>query len=231
MTLIEKSVKWVYVRKNEWGVLTEHKIRPSYKREPWANTLAYLPLATDTNDHKWFPPIYNWYRNLYVSYSNNRAVFNSNWQWCITFDDWPTNNTFTLHMIAQITTLSWYQLAFRYSDSGGYDNCRCYLNWYGSIQLWMANWNTQLTWILADTNEHLYSWVVQSNQMKFYIDWVLKYTYSANVWSYSWAKLSLWNRWYNTNEWLKGTMREVILESTYRTDAEVLALAKQFWFA
>lgn len=70
--------KWSDAIVSIWDMSAAYKwenlVRPSWK--PWANTLAYLPLATDTNDHKWFPPIYNWYRNLYVSYSNNRAVFN-----------------------------------------------------------------------------------------------------------------------------------------------------------
>ena len=214
---------WYKVNKRYVGT---QQVRPS-GYQPWANTLAYLPLATDITDQTWHYTL----TSNNITFSNNKAVFNNSGTSCITFPATMTYNTFTLNMIAQITTLSWYQLAFRMSDSGGYDNCRCYLNWYGSIQLWMANGSTVLTWISADTNEHLYSWVVQSNQMKFYIDGVLKYTYSANVWSYSWARLSLWNRRYNTNEWLKWTMREVILESKYRTDAEVLALAKQFWFA
>jgi len=207
-------INMVYKKKKGW--------------KPWANTIAYYPLKENSNDLSW-----NWNNgtDTNITYSDWKAVFNSSGTSCILIDKTTLPTTFTLNMIAQITTLNWYQLAFRYSDSSGYDNCRCYLNWYGSIQLWMTNGNTQLTGISADTNEHLYSWVVESTQMKFYIDGVLKYTYVKNVWSYSWAKLSLWNRWYNTNEWLKWTMREVILESSYRTDAEILNLAKQFWFA
>jgi hypothetical protein len=67
--------------------------------------------------------------------------------------------------------------------------------------------------------------------MKFYIDGVLKYTYNQNVGSYANSKISFWNRYYNMNEWLKWTMREVIMESNYWSDDDVLNLAKQFWFA
>lgn len=51
MTLVQKEIKAIYTRKNEWGVLTEHKIRPADTWwQPWANTVAYFPLKTDQND-------------------------------------------------------------------------------------------------------------------------------------------------------------------------------------
>lgn len=206
--------------------VTEKQVYPAWWR-PNANTLLYLPLATNSNDQSWNG---NNGTDTNITYSWNKAVFNSSWTSCILIDKTTLPTTFTLHLIAQITTLSWYQLAFRYSDNVWQDICRCYLNWYGSIQVWM--WvNTTTTGIASDTNEHLYSWVVQSNSMKFYIDGVLKYTYNQNVGSYANPKISFWNRWYNMNEWLKWTMREVIMESSYRTDAEVLALAQQYGFA
>lgn len=204
---------YIYKQEQEW--------------QPWTDTILYLPLKENSNDQSWNG---NNGTDTNITYSDWKAVFNSNWTSCILIDKTTLPTTFTLHLIAQITTLSWYQLAFRYSDSSGYDICRCYLNWYGSIQVWM--WaNTTTTWIASDTNEHLYSWVVQSNSMKFYIDGVLKYTYNQNVGSYANSKISFWNRWYSMNEWLKWTMREVIMESSYWTDAKVLELAQVYWFA
>lgn len=223
MTLVQTEPKKIYIRVDEqWW-------------QPWVNTLLYLPLQNDAIDQT---------RNYTItadniSFSNNKAVFNNSWTSCLTVNETSFPNTFTLHIIAQMTTASGYQLLYRHcwrnSSSWtdySYDNSRCYLYGYSSwIQLWMANGSTVSPWITADTNEHLYSWVVQSNQMKFYIDGVLKYTYNAAVWNYYDAKISFWNRWYNPNEWLKWTMREVIAESTYRTDDEVRALAEQFGFS
>ena len=194
--------------------------------QPNANTLAYLPLATDITDQTGNYTL----TSQNITFSNNKAVFNNAGTSCITFPATMTNNTFTLHQIIQITDFNGYQLAYRHSDNLGFDDSRCYLYGYSSITLALGTYSTA-TWISPSTWEHLYSFVVQNNQMKFYIDGVLKYTKSGTVWSYTDAQLSLWNRFYNMNEWLRWTMREVILESSYRTDAEVLALAQQFGFA
>ena len=86
------------------------------------------------------------------------------------------------------------------------------------------------TWYIADSNEHMYSFVVTNNSIKLYVDWGLEYTMSGTLWSYANAQLSLWNRFYNMNEWLKWTMREVILENATWTDAEVEALAQEYGF-
>lgn len=151
-----------------------------------------------------------------------------------------TYNTFTLHMIVKFNSV-WannYQILWRHSNSGWYDNSRCYPSGYSQGINFSLCWvNDQTSLAYPDTtNEHLYSVVIQPNwssqtKMDFYVDWTKIYSQTRNNQFYANAQLSLWNRWYSMNEWLKWTMREVILESSYRTDAEVLALAKQFWFA
>lgn len=205
--------------------------------QPSANTISYLPLSVDANDAKWMGVALNW-TTTNITFSDNKAVFNSSGTSCILFDTTSLPTTFTLHFIVAITTLSGYQVWFRYSYWSGYDNSRCYLYWYSQwINFALCGSNYQSTIKVTDTNEHLYSYVIQpdwvnNTKMDFYIDGVNKnINLSKSNQSYANAKLSLWNRWYNKNEWLKWTMREVILESTYRTNAEVLALAQQFWFA
>ena len=216
---------WYKVKKiYQWSNL----VRPKWK--PWANTILYLPLKENSNDLSW-----NWNNGTAtnITYSWNKAVFNSSGTSLINLP--ITNNTFTLNMIAQMTSASGYQLLYRQAKYSSWtwwqDDSGCYLYGYTSIQLRMSQWNTKLTWITADTNEHLYSFVVSANSMKFYIDGVLKTTYNASVGSVSWATFTLGNRYTSSNEWLRWTMREVIVESTLRTDAEILNLAKQFWFA
>lgn len=208
--------------------------------KPWANTLAYLPLSTDANDHKWFWTALNWTTNN-ITFSDSKAVFNSSGTSCIYWDDTTLPTNFTLHMIVKFGSV-WvnnYQVLWRHSDSSWYDNSRCYpTGYYEGINFALCWANDQTSLAYPDTtNEHLYSVVIQPSwstqtQMDFYVDGVNKFTTTKNNQTYSNSKLALWNRWYNMNEWIKSwTMREVILESSYWTADEVLALAKQFWFA
>lgn len=224
------------------------KVRPAWwwwGWQPWADTLVYLPLATNSNDQSW-----NWNNgvNTNITFSDNKAVFNSNWTSCILIDNTslPTVD-YTLHMIVARTTDSGYQVAFRYSDGSGYDNARCYISGYWTFvsgdntchltDLSVCNSSARFNvwFITSDTTEHLLSFVVYENNggvyNRYYIDGVYQAQKSASANYYPDSKISFWNRWYNKNEWLRGTMREVILEDKVRTDAEVLALAQQFWFA
>ena len=227
--------------------LWDTQVRPSYTPwpwQPWANTLVYLPLATNSNDQSW-----NWNNgtDTNITYTDWKAVFNSSGTSCILLDTTSLPNTFTLHMIIARQVNSGYQVAFRYSDNLGYDNSRCYISGYGTYtDWWVIHQQTDLSvcnssvrvnkWLVdTDTNEHLRSFVVYEDSgytyIRFFIDGVQLDQQVASTHYYTGAKLSLWNRWYNPNEWLKGTMREVIMESTKWTDAEVLALAQQYGFA
>ena len=248
-TFITWNNDWSNVQNDNlrWWVtwpFKEYQIYPS-KWKPNANTLIYLPLATNANDYSW-----NWNNGstTNLTFSNNKAVFNANG----TTNLYINNNSlpyydYTLHMIIARTTNSGYQLAFRYCPSNGFDNARCYISWYGTYtEGWVIHQQTNMKvcdsgnsynfgLIDTDTSEHLWSFVVYKDSstvyLKCFIDGQYKYQISAtyNVGSNSY--LGLWNRWYNATEWLKGTMREVIMENKVWTDSEVLALAKQFWFA
>ena len=212
---------------------------------PWENTLLYLPLATNSNDLSW-----NWNNgsDTNITYSDNKAVFNSSGtSWILINNSLPKYN-YTLHMILARTTNSWYQLAFRYSDSSWYDNARCYISWYGTYtDWWVTHQQTNIKvcengggtydfWLIdTDTNEHLWSFVVYENSWNTYLKCFIDGEYQYQIYTtsnyYSNSYLGLWNRWYSMNEWLKGTMREVIMENKVWTDAEILSLAQQFWFA
>ena len=214
--------------------------------QPWANTLLYLPLKENSNDQSWH---WNNGTNTNITFSDNKAVFNTSGTSCILIDttSLPTHD-YTLHMIVARTTNSGYQIAFRYSDGSGYDNARCYISGYGTYtDGWVAHQQTDLSvcgnsarvnyWLIdTDTSEHLlsftvYEWWYNTTYINFYIDWVLQSSRSATSSYYTNAKISFWNRWYSANEWLKGTMREVIMENRVWSDSEILDLAKQFWFA
>lgn len=227
------KITWIYV----WNQKVRPPVSPWW--QPSANTISYLPLSVDANDAKWIGVALNW-TTTNITFSDNKAVFNSSGTSCITFPATMTYNTFTLHMIVKFNSV-WannYQVLWRHSDSSWYDNSRCYPSGYsGGINFALCWVNDQTSLAYPDTtNEHLYSVVIQPSwssqtKMDFYVDWTKIYSQTRNNQSYANAQLSIWNRWYNMNEWLNWTMREVILESTYRTDAEVLALAQQFWFA
>ena len=221
----------------------EKQVYPAWW-QPWVNTLLYLPLATNSNDQSWNG---NNGTDTNITYSDWKAVFNTSGTSCILIDttSLPTHD-YTLHMIVARTTNSWYQVAFRYSDGSGYDNARCYISGYGTYtDGWVTHQQTDLSvcnssvrvnkWLVdTDTSEHLLSFVVYESwytYIKFYIDWVYQVSKVATSSYYANAKISFWNRWYSMNEWLKGTMREVIMENRVWSDSEVLDLAKQFWFA
>lgn len=209
---------WVYIYKEE------------QEWQPGENTLAYLPLKENSNDLSW-----NWNNgtDTNITYSNWKAVFNNSGTSRILISgiSW-TQRTFTLNMIVQITSLSWYQHIYRqwYYNNGYQDNSWCWLYWYDSTRL-IASTNRQLTGYIPDWNEHLYTFVVNTGSIKFYVDGTLQYTWTVSIWNVSSAKFCLWGRDYALDEWLRWTMREVIVESTLRTDAEILELAQVYWFA
>lgn len=193
----------------EWN-----KVRPT-GWQPWPNTLIYYPLKENTNDYSGKN---NHGQLSNVSFNNNRATLNGNWYILTNINQLY----FTFHAFVKLNHTDWYQILYRYSDASGNDVSRVYLTGYWEIKIGVNN-NVYGTWVLADTNEHLYSVVYANDTVKLYIDGTLKF--SKQFWTInpvSWAKLSIGNRWYNPNEWLVWTIREVVIDERVRLDSEIL---------
>lgn len=183
--------------------------------QPWPQTLAYYPLKENTADYSGKN---NHGQLSNVSFNNNRAVLSGNWYILSNINQLR----FTFHAFVKLNHTIWYQILYRYSDVSGNDISRIYLTGYGQITI-AVNGSTYNTWIWIDGNEHLYSIVYTNDTVKLYIDGILKF--SKQFWTInpvSWAKFCIGNRWYNPNEWLVWTIREVVIDEKIRLDSEIL---------
>ena len=199
-----------------------NQVRP-YRYNPWSNTVAYYPLTSSTtvNDlswnsrtltnswsvtfwtYKWVDCAYfSWSNYLYNSsvYSNQNAITVSWWMYFIANSQYSDN------------VFRWGNNLWPWVDRTNNNNFRC------------SPWLSAYIAISSDTTwrhyAFTYSWW-STWTLKFYVNWVLIWTYSsATPPSSSWIAIS---RSYNNNEgYFKWWQSNIIVENKVRTDTEVL---------
>lgn len=205
----EKKVSEVY--------LWEKKIRPvgMNKWEVNSDTRVYLPLKTDKNDHSGN----NRTIQSFLSVANNRAyVFWNQYALLTSFSELY----FTLHTRIRLRQLRGYQIWFRYSDGMGNDISRCYLTWYGTVRININNASYDTWYIAKDDKEYLYSIIITQDKVSFYVDWEKKFEQAISwVQKINNAQMCLFNRFYSPNEGIKGTVRDVIIETKRWSENEI----------
>lgn len=246
MTLIEKSVKWVYVRKTEWWVLTEHKIRPSWWK-PWANIIAYYPLNWDILDHKadlWV----SWTTyNLSVSFGtptyttsfdsskvafNPQATSSSSWGCWLTNSNsiWNFTWDFTISFCVKINTMFNDYMSFitNRSNSTPY-RWMCSVN---SSRQFFFHGSAQY---LTDTALTVWTWY---NITCTVLNWTYTIYFNGTAvktWTYSYSTMtpSVLNIWfgYVNLEKMNWCISEIIIDWEWWDSATALARAKYLWFA
>lgn len=186
-----------------------------YQPPIWIDNIGYYPLEANANDYSGNN---NHATATNVSFLNNSANFT--WNWCITVWSFSAIN-FTFHAKVKLSHLNGYQILFRYSNSSWVDIARCYLTGYGAITI-NINSTSYNTNVVADTNENLYSFILTNNLLKFYVNGQLRFSQTINwVSNVSGARFSIANRRYNPNEWIIGTIKEVLIDSKIWKDTEV----------
>ena len=219
------KLKRIMMRPN--GV--EKQVRPDNRWQPWANTIAYYPLESDTSDHSGNG------NNLTgtVSYvtSANKQVAEFSWSSHLTASSGVISvQTFTISFWAKLNSNSSEQCLVANADSAS--NWDSWINItkfpnsyniYGLYGKWTAVW-----WMFTNpVNPWSWTWVHYvsvfegSNSIKTYSNWNLddQASISSNI-AYPSVNFSLWGseiRWRNFDGWLS----EVIIENVARTAQEI----------
>lgn len=236
MVLIEKSVKWIYTRKTEWGILTEHKIRPADTWwKPWPNTRLYLPLNWDSKDpynnvtYNWaygsasYSTWSTWIQAANFTGSNAIGLGSSNffsWQAStVTMSMWfTTTTTETSSHICALNNQAWgYFLQFNL-----YGNYIYPLPWSANTQMQSTTQMVIGTKYLVTMTVDVPNWIA-----KTYINWQLEATRNlTRIGSSSWSQYIGCRRdwWWDYWKWM---IREFILEDKVWTADEILAYYNQ----
>ena len=212
-SVLANSKNVLEISKTEWLIFGGAGGK-SYTPNPY--TFVYLPYKNDDKDYS----TNNRSTTSTINkYGNNRAVV-QNSQYTIL--DGFSELYFTMHSRISLFNNSNYQIWFRYSDWSWNDIARCYLSWYGAVRININN-NSYDTWYRVNIwEEHLYSIVVWRHKISFFVDWVKQFENNITwVSPVSNSKFCLFNRFYSPNEWIDGTVGEVIVENREWTDTEV----------
>lgn len=208
-----------------------------YSRTPWANTLAYYPLAEDCNDYS----------------GNNRHGTNSN----VTFSNWlatfnGSSSKITIAHAAwnkiqtNMTIQAWYNYTWAddgywviisktqmnpYYQSDMYWFMSC-ASWWSAVAGWFAPWNTwyfKPIWQWEATGSYGRGWHLLTltndwSTKTLYCDGTLVSTVSLGSTSSNHSiQVVIWNRQYRTaNNRFTGNISKVILENKTWTQQEIL---------
>lgn len=216
-------------------------------RQPWANTLVYYNISdNDTNstiyDLSWNGYDQTWY---WIPWYTTDATYGRT----ASFDG-------SSYTIASSRVNFWDEVTFiALCNFDTQINSRPRVivsQWQGSSSwgTWIWEWIFWTWWMYVTfpawlTQNDIDSWVnptlntrymiawtrASDGTWKIYINWVLKNTVSwLTIPTYNvWTNLTIWQRWGNSNyfHWL---FKLFIWENRCWTDAEIAALAQEYWF-
>lgn len=204
--------------------------------KPWANTIAYYKFEWDAKDYSW-----NWH-DLTASW--NVSYTTLNWRQVVYMQgssSWNSTKlvtaTFTTSANVPATFSIWcrtnangwsipngYQLLIYYLQSSPYYRQWIYTSWGNNRDYKIGtNQNLQSTWVypdIWDNTFHLVTATFTTSNMKLYIDWTLKYTWTwTSALSYNW-KILVWSNddsyyWFNWYIW------DTIIENIAWDDAAI----------
>lgn len=205
--------KILYVDSN--GV--EKQIRPAWA--PWANTIAYYPLQSDTNDYSWNS------RNLtnsWVTFSDGVWIFN--WS-ARAYISWNTqlNNWYTISFWEQSTVNNTsFMVDMRNNNQYWQWICALTEGWYFKIrqQITASSETEYKTLRNGNWNNWIITWDGTSN-WKISVNWQLAHSVTiAKSIDTSNTTLSLWSRYSWLTNPFSWSLSEVIIENTPRTETE-----------
>jgi len=218
-----------------WQNWQEKQVRP-YRFNPWSNTLLYLPLESDTNDHSWNS--YTITKSWTITKSDIGYQFGSNGR------SYLSTPSLSLDGITDLTVCFWQYVTTVPSKS--HIMVSKYI-WYNSspwvcFNFWMYNhnpwwfWHKMLfmIWNTSDTlkeyystNDPLWWWklitgTLSSWTMKSYINWTIDGSVSS-VWTFKKVStpIYIWAYQATNNEYLVWKLSNVIIESKARTSEEI----------
>jgi hypothetical protein len=198
--------------------------------QPWANTIAYYPLETDTNDYSWngynltpsnitYTTLSSWLKVATFNGSNSKAQ---------TFSFYSAWWDFTVSMWIYGDWLTWTLREF-WCNSTSDTSWRQFDVYLAAPN--MIRCNSATTWTNFYSNNTWYHIVVTciSNVWKLYINTSLITTVSL---SYAWnTNMALWYRIHWNDRWWKWYISKFILENKWWSEEEINNYyAQTYWY-
>ena len=195
---------------------------------PWADTLLYLPLTEDTNDHSW-----NWYNPTATNVSITTVGSISCWYfnaWKLQFSQFATMSSIDFTVLVWVKFNSqWQPHSFISTWSAGADkllnfrtnNNTTWFNfwWYWddlSVSQTLSTSSWQL--VTATYNHSTKYWVIYYNWSSIWTKTYSNPNVTANP-IYVWVNAEVPN---NSNYMFRWYMSQYILENKVWTDTEIL---------
>lgn len=203
-------------------------------RQPWANTLLYLPLQTDAIDQSGNN---RWTYDTWVTYTTVWWVASANFSW------WKVTitNDFINTSLSEKTISAWVYTNFAAANNDMYIFYCCeysngftaftFLSWTTYIDSWIWWPNLSLDTPNSSYTQNQWFHIVTTckdwtNNNKIYINWqqVAQWNGTSNP---RWNTSATFNQWVyiwwssNNSELLNGNISEFILEDKARTAQEV----------
>jgi hypothetical protein len=207
-----------------------------YWWKPWANTLAYRPLESNANDIVWG---YNWTSISWISYDTlsswkkvakiTSSTSNISISWSIAWIIWSWDYTISYWIYMTWTVLSEIWLMFWvWTDSSPWEWPQIYLDTEWRWSAWALRFSTQYwNWVSSSSKNLLNKWhyitfTRESWACKWYIDWVLEWSFTSSTAFSSWNTWFLFARWTSHQCLASNSMgSEFILENKARTAQEI----------
>lgn len=234
MALVQTEPKKIYIGSTEVKKITmrpngtEKQIRPVYKREPWANTIAYRPLTDNYNDYSW-----NGY-NITSPWST--TLITLNWVKCLSLSGWIcqvsnidtlTNySNYTMSVWARLTTNDMKQIGWNFSENWSWG--------WGWITLATTDSYAQIRWGNTTNRYSAYTWTSPDIWFHFVLtvlngEWSIYVNWNKTVLIGSWVGAPNHNgtpmyiganeSWWAQND---GYVSQMIIEKQGWTQQEVL---------
>ena len=206
--------------------------------QPWANTIAYYKI----NDNDTTSTIYDlsgnnhhltWYGNgAYTTDANYGRVMNLTWSNYATLNGYvdPNSNNWTLICLVKYT-VAWF-FVWQWSSWSALPSWSLWPDTFCFCQQASTNSFLRPNPTLSSGTWHLMIWVVDWNTKSIYVDGQLNTSATRNT-TNSWNSGAYFSVWYNRSdspETLTWEIKTIIFENKAWTQAEVEALAQEYWF-
>lgn len=197
---------------------------PPSPRQPWANTLVYLPFTEDLLDHSWNGVTFTqWWTNL--------SIVN----WVADFSWWYLykNASYWLSSLPATVSLWFYARGLSPTLETSIINSHIYIwgyNWRWSVltndkevTLECLPWSAILTNPIDFNKWYYLTYVLKSSGSDLYLNGQKIWT--TNSWLVLRDRLAIWTAWWTTSDFwnhlFDGQMSQVIIEDKERTAQEI----------
>lgn len=177
----------------------------------------------------------HWSNNGTINWASYTASGKINWgydfdginDYVTIWDIYSWSGSFTIWFWfnSDVSAISWdYNILWRYSNNSWFDTSRCYYwgFWNNQLQWKWSTWTTSGANNTLTINQAFTPWVWYyvifelddiAKVARFYLNWVLHtsqwFTWNVSKSTQATQNFSIWNRFYNANEWFNWKIDEI----------------------